>query len=76
MKTTAQLYELGQSLRLDTITRELLNCGKLQRNCAEFSLSGVMSIPTIFDQAIRNAAANYDAIHRKVQEGESGEAFF
>lgn len=63
MKTTAQLYELGQSLWLDNITRELLNCGKLQRNCAKFSLTGLMSIPTIFDQAIRNAAANYDAIH-------------
>lgn len=48
---------------LDTITRELLNCGKLQRNCAKFSLTGLMSIPTIFDQAIRNAAANYEAIH-------------
>jgi transaldolase len=76
MKTTVQLYELGQSLWLDNIIRELQDCAKLQRNCAEFSLSGLMSIPTIFDQAIRNAAANYDAIHRKVKEGESGEAFF
>jgi len=52
---------------LDNITRELLNCRKLQHNCAEFSLPGLMSIPAIFDQAIRNTAANYDAIHRKVQ---------
>ena len=31
MKATAKLQELGQSLWLDNITREMLNSGQLQR---------------------------------------------
>src|SRR3954451_21498899 len=60
MKPPTTLHELGQSLWLDNITRELLNSGTLQRYIDELAVSGLTSNPTIFDQAIRNSAA-YDA---------------
>src|SRR5262249_23972528 len=76
MKTTQKLHELGQSLWLDNITRDLLTSGTLRRYIEELSLTGLTSNPTIFDHAIKNSAA-YDAIIRaRLKEGKSGEALF
>ena len=76
MKPTRQLHELGQSLWLDNITRELLDNGGLQRYIDEFSITGLTSNPTIFDQAIGSGDA-YDAgIRDKLRAGLSGEALF
>src|SRR6266436_10454374 len=60
MKATRQLHDLGQSLWLDNITRDLLNDGTLKRYIDELSVTGLTSNPTIFDQAIRKSAT-YDA---------------
>jgi transaldolase len=60
MKPTKMIHDLGQSLWLDNITRDLLNSGTLQRYIDEFSVTGLTSNPTIFDQAIRNSA-DYDS---------------
>jgi transaldolase len=60
MNLTKTLHDLGQSVWLDNITRDLLNSGKLQRYIAEFSVTGLTSNPTIFDHAIRNSA-DYDS---------------
>ena len=76
MKATTQLHDLGQSLWLDNITRELLDSGTLQRYCSELSVTGLTSNPTIFDQAIRNTGAYDVAIQQKVKEGKSDEALF
>ena len=51
MKATQKLHDLGQSLWLDNITRDLLNTGTLKRYIAELSVTGLTSNPTIFDQA-------------------------
>ena len=59
MKPTRTLHDLGQSLWLDNITRELLNSGTLQRYIDELSVTGLTSNPTIFDHAIKNSAT-YD----------------
>ena len=59
MKATQKLHDLGQSLWLDNITRDLLNSGTLKRYIDELSVSGLTSNPTIFDHAIKNSAA-YD----------------
>src|SRR5215831_12952202 len=76
MKATAMLHNLGQSLWLDNITRELLDSGTLSRYVDELSVTGLTSNPTIFDQAIKNSA-NYDAsIRGKLKAGESGERLF
>ncbi|MDP9065431.1 MAG: transaldolase, partial [Pseudomonadota bacterium] len=46
MKATQRLHDLGQSLWLDNITRDMLNDGTLQRYIAELSVTGVTSNPT------------------------------
>ncbi len=76
MNATEKLHDLGQSLWLDNITRDLLTTGTLQRYIDELSLTGLTSNPTIFDHAIKNSTAYDDAIRKKLQEGKSGEELF
>ncbi len=76
MKPTERLHELGQSLWLDNITRELLNSGTLERYIAELSVTGLTSNPTIFHRAIQSSAAYDDAISDKLGQGKSGEELF
>ena len=52
MKATKELHDLGQSLWLDNITRDLLDNGTLKRYINEFSVTGLTSNPTIFEHAI------------------------
>ena len=76
MNNTRLLRAAGQSLWLDNITRELLDTGGLRRYIDEYSITGLTSNPTIFDEAIGNGDA-YDAgIRAKAREGKSGEALF
>lgn len=76
MKPTTTLHDLGQSLWLDNITRELLNSGTLQRYIDELSVTGLTSNPTIFDQAIKNSSM-YDAdIARRTSSAKSSEELF
>ena len=60
MKATQLLHDLGQSIWLDNITRDLLDSGTLKRYIDELSVTGLTSNPTIFDHAIKNSTA-YDA---------------
>ncbi|HVN45602.1 MAG TPA: transaldolase [Steroidobacteraceae bacterium] len=76
MKATQRLHELGQSLWLDNITRDLLTRGTLQRYIDELSITGLTSNPTIFDHAIKNSAAYDDAIRERLKAGQSAEALF
>jgi transaldolase len=76
MIATQQLYELGQSLWLDNITRSLLTSGTLQRYIDQFSVTGLTSNPTIFDHAISSSTAYDAAIREKLQRGESPEPVF
>ena len=72
MKATQKLHELGQSVWLDNITRDLLTSGTLRRYIADFSLTGLTSNPTIFDHAIKNSSSYDLAIRSKLNEGKSG----
>jgi transaldolase len=76
MKATRILHDLGQSLWLDNITRNLLRTGVLRRYIDEFSVTGLTSNPTIFDHAIKNSGDYDDAIKSKLAEGKSGEKLF
>jgi transaldolase len=76
MKPTRKLNELGQSLWLDNITRELLNSGTLKRYIDELSVTGLTSNPTIFDHAVRNSTTYDEDIGRKASAAPSGEALF
>jgi transaldolase len=76
MKATQQLHDVGQSLWLDNLTRDLLDNGTLQRYIDELSVTGLTSNPTIFHQAIKGSAS-YDAtIRARLERGTSGEALF
>src|ERR1700675_2455239 len=76
MKATQQLHDLGQSIWLDNITRELLNSGTLKSYISELSVTGLTSNPTIFDHAIKNSTAYDSAIRGGLSKGRSGEALF
>src|SRR6476661_6154945 len=76
MKATQLLHNLGQSIWLDNITRDLLTSGTLKRYIDELSVTGLTSNPTIFDQAIKNSASYDAAIREKLREGKSGERLF
>jgi transaldolase len=76
MKATSKLHDLGQSLWLDNITREMLNSGTLQRYIDDFSVTGLTSNPTIFDHAVRNSAAYDDEIARSAPSARSKEDLF
>ena len=76
MKATQQLHDLGQSIWLDNITRDLLTTGTLKRYIDELSVTGLTSNPTIFDHAIKNSTSYDVAIREKLKESKSGEKLF
>ena len=76
MNTTRKLHELGQSIWLDNITRDLLNEGTLRRYIDELSVTGLTSNPTIFDHAIKNSTAYDAAIREKLAQRRQGEELF
>ncbi len=76
MKATQQLHNLGQSIWLDNITRDLLNNGTLERYIAELAVTGLTSNPTIFDHAIKNSSSYDGAIRESAGKGKSGEKLF
>jgi transaldolase len=76
MKPTRGLHDLGQSIWLDNITRDLLTSGTLKTYIDNLSVTGLTSNPTIFDHAIAHSSS-YDAeIRRLVGGGLSGETLF
>ena len=76
MKATQMLHNLGQSIWLDNITRDLLDSGTLKRNIDDLSVTGLTSNPTIFDHAITHSKSYDSEIRRLVGKGLSGEALF
>src|ERR1700678_2716734 len=76
MSMTKNLHGLGQSLWLDNITREILDDGTLRRYIEQFSVTGLTSNPTIFDEAIGKTAAYDKGIRQKADAGMSGEDLF
>src|SRR5215510_2884379 len=76
MKATQLLHNLGQSIWLDNITRDLLTSGTLKRYIDDLSVTGLTSNPTIFDHAIKNSKAYDIAIRADLAKGTSGEALF
>ncbi len=76
MNMTQRLHDLGQSLWLDNITRDMLDNGTLRRYVTELSVTGLTSNPTIFDEAIGGSRVYDRSIQKKAQAGLSGEALF
>jgi len=76
MNITKTLHDLGQSLWLDNITREILDNGTLRRYIDDLSVTGLTSNPTIFDAAIGNTSAYDKGIREKARAGLAGEELF
>jgi len=76
MPATQQLHDLGQSLWLDNITRDMLSEGTLQKYIDELSVTGLTSNPTIFNNAIKNSKLYDDSILEKRKQGLEGEELF
>jgi transaldolase len=76
MKATEQLHDLGQSIWLDNMSRDLLASGTLASYIRDFSVTGLTSNPTIFDQAIKNGDRYDEAIRSKAEAGRAGEELF
>jgi transaldolase len=64
-----QLSELGQSIWIDYLSRDMLESGKLERMMDEDAVVGVTSNPTIFQKAMASGNA-YDDQMREVLERE------
>ncbi len=76
MKATQALHDLGQSLWLDNITRDLLDSGTLKKHIDELSVTGLTSNPTIFDNAISKSDSYDDEISRLTKKGLGDEDLF
>ena len=76
MKPTKALHDLGQSLWIDDITRDMLNSGTLKKYIDEFSVTGLTSNPTICDNAVSKSQSYDTEIKRLYKAGYSGEALF
>jgi transaldolase len=76
MLPTTRLNQLGQSLWLDDITRDLLDSGKLAMYVEKWSVTGLTSNPTIFDHAITHSASYDREITGLLDTGLRGEELF
>lgn len=75
-ESTATLHDLGQSLWLDNVSRELVNGGTLNRYIHELSVTGLTSNPTIFDHAIKNSTTYDEDISRWALASKSAEELY
>ena len=76
MTATQKLQEIGQSLWLDNITRDLLTTGTLRTYIDKLSVTGLTSNPTIFDHAIKNSSSYDVAVREHLAKGKAGEGLF
>ena len=76
MRPTRALHELGQSVWLDNVTRDLLNSGTLQGYINDFSVTGLTSNPTIFDHAIKSSTTYDGDIASKAPSAKPREELF
>jgi transaldolase len=73
---TRKLHDLGQSLWVDNISREMLVKGTLARYIAEWSVTGLTSNPTIFEHAIGTGSYYDEGIARLARRDGSTEDLF
>ena len=73
---TKTLHDLGQSLWVDNISREMLVRGTLERYIADWSVTGLTSNPTIFEHAIGHGSFYDEAIARLARRNTSTEDLF
>ena len=72
----SKLQNLGQSLWLDNITRDMLDSGTLKRYIDKLSITGLTSNPTIFDNAISKSSLYDKEIRKQLDAVVVGEELF
>lgn len=70
MKPLEQLLQCGQSIWLDSISRDLINSGELQRLVEVDKVRGLTSNPTIFEQAITRGNSYDDALRKLLKDND------
>ena len=73
---TQTLHEAGQSLWVDNISRGMLTSGTLARYIDEFSVTGLTSNPSIFDNALKSGTDYDEGVRALLAQGKSGENLF
>src|ERR687884_1861531 len=63
-----ELSELGQSVWIDYLSRDLLRSGELERMMREDAVVGVTSNPTIFQKAISHGDAYDEQLRACLEE--------
>ncbi|MEQ8768073.1 MAG: transaldolase [Planctomycetota bacterium] len=76
MTPLQKLHDLGQSIWIDNITRDMLDSGELSRYLSDFSVTGLTSNPTIFEKALSKSSAYDEAIAEGLAAGRTGEELF
>src|SRR4051794_33927679 len=76
VKATQKLHDIGQSLWIDDITRDMLDSGRLRNYIDEFSVTGLTSNPSIFEKAVAKSTWYDGAIAKLVKAGLAGESLF
>lgn len=71
---TERLNRLGQSIWIDDITRDMLDSGALKTYITDFSVTGLTSNPSIFNNAISGSATYDPDIKKLVGQGLKSEA--
>jgi transaldolase/glucose-6-phosphate isomerase len=64
-----RLQELGQSIWLDDIRRELLTSGELRRLVDDSGVTGITANPSIFEKAILGSTDYEEALDRLARRG-------
>lgn len=75
VRATRILQEIGQSIWLDSIRRELLDNGTLQRYIEDYSVTGLTSNPSIFERALKTSNA-YDSVIAAFANQSAEQIFF
>jgi transaldolase/glucose-6-phosphate isomerase len=76
MTPVHRVYELGQSIWLDYIRRDLIESGELEQRIKTGEIRGVTSNPTIFEQAIAESDLYTAAIRPLAQANWKAEEIF
>jgi transaldolase len=76
MTALKKLHEAGQSVWLDSISRDMLENGTLARYVSDLSVTGLTSNPTIFERAIASTDRYDPAIRSRLEDGLSPEELF
>ncbi|MGE5425229.1 MAG: transaldolase [Syntrophothermus sp.] len=71
-----KVKQMGQSIWLDYISRDILQHGKIERMIIEDALSGMTSNPAIFEKAIGSSDLYDDDIHSLADSGKSPQEIY